>query len=132
MNFKANILVETEGLSKEAWMNYRHMGIGGSDVAALLGVSKWKSELDLWLEKTNQTDDLAVENEVMQWGTIIEPVIRNHFAAVTGKRVLEVKAMLQCPQRSYMLANIDGLTEDDNGNPAILEVKTASEYKRSE
>lgn len=132
MNFKANILVETEGLSKEAWLNYRRMGIGGSDVAALLGISKWKSELDLWLEKTGQTDGLVMENEAMQWGTIMEPVIRDHFAAVTGKRVVEVKAMLQHPQHSYMLANIDGLTEDDNGNPAILEVKTASEYKRSE
>ena len=132
MNFKANILVETEGLSKEAWLNYRRMGVGGSDVAALLGISRWKSELDLWLEKTGQTDGLVVENEAMQWGTIMEPVIRNHFAAVTGKTVVEVKAMLQHPQHSYMLANIDGLTEDDNGNPAILEVKTASEYKRSE
>ncbi len=35
-----NILVETTGLSKEEWLNYRRMGIGGSDVAALLGISK--------------------------------------------------------------------------------------------
>jgi len=127
-----NILVETEGLSNEAWLDYRRMGIGGLDVATLLGINKWKSELDLWLETTGQAEGLVVENEAMQWGTIMEPVIRKHFAEVTGKTVVEVKAMLQYPQYPYMLANIDGLTEDYNGNPAILEVKTASEYKRGE
>ena len=52
----ANILVETEGLSKEQWLRYRKQGIGGSDVASLLGISKWKSEIELWLDKTNQTN----------------------------------------------------------------------------
>ena len=35
----ANILVETEGLSREEWLRYRKSGIGGSDVAAILGIS---------------------------------------------------------------------------------------------
>lgn len=128
----ANILIETEGLSREEWLKYRKLGIGGSDVASLLGISKWKSEIELWLDKTNQTNELPVENEAMQWGNIMEPIIRKHFAEVTGKPVVEVKAMLQHPEYPYMLADVDGLTVDDTGNPAILEIKTASEYKRSE
>ena len=128
----ANILVETEGLSREEWLRYRKCGIGGSDVAAILGISKWNSAISLWLDKTNQTNEPVEENEAMQWGTIMEPIIRNHFAEVTGKTVVEVKAMLQHPEHPFMLADIDGLTEDDEGNPAILEIKTASEYKRSE
>ena len=83
-------------------------------------------------DKTNQTNELPEENEAMQWGNIMEPIIRNHFAEVTGKPVVEVKAMLQHLEYSYMLADVDGLTVDDSGNPAILEIKTASEYKRSE
>ena len=128
----ANILVETDNLSKEEWLRYRKQGIGGSDVSCLLGINKWKSEIELWLDKTNQTNDPVEENEAMQWGTIMEPIIRNHFAEVTGKTVVEVKAMLQHPEYPFMLADVDGLTEDDEGNPAILEIKTASEYKRSE
>lgn len=128
----ANVLVETEGLSKEMWLRYRKQGIGGSDVASLLGISKWKSEIELWLDKTNQTNEPPVENEAMIWGTIMEPIIRNHFAEVTGKTVVELKAMLQHPEYSFMLADVDGFTVDDTGNPAILEIKTASEYKRSE
>lgn len=128
----ANILVETEGLSKEQWLRYRKQGIGGSDVASLLGISKWKSEIELWLDKTNQTNEPPIENEAMTWGTIMEPIIRNHFAEVTGKTVVELKAMLQHPEYLFMLADVDGVTVDDEGNPAILEIKTASEYKRSE
>ena len=128
----ANVLVETEGLTKEQWLRYRKQGIGGSDVASLLGISKWKSEIELWLDKTNQTNEPHVENEAMQWGTIMEPIIRNHFAEVTGKTVVELKAMLQHPEHPFMLADVDGVTVDDAGNPAILEIKTASEFKRSE
>jgi len=62
----------------------------------------------------------------------MEPVIRNHFSQVTGKAVAEIKAILQHPKYAFMLADIDGITVDDSGNPAILEIKTASEYKRSD
>ena len=128
----ANVLVETDGLSREEWLSYRKLGIGGSDVASLLGISKWKSEIEIWLDKTNQTNEPSAENEAMTWGTIMEPVIRNHFAEITGKVVVELKAMLQHPEYPFMLADVDGVTVDDDGNPAILEIKTASEYKRSE
>lgn len=128
----ANILVETDNLSKEEWLRYRKQGIGGSDVSCLLGINKWKSEIELWLDKTNQTNAPVEENEAIQWGTIMEPIIRNHFAEVTGKAVVELKAMLQHPEHPFMLADVDGVTVDDSGNPAILEIKTASEFKRSD
>ena len=128
----ANVLVETEGLSREEWLKWRKRGIGGSDVSCLLGINKWKSEIELWLDKTNQTNEAPVENEAMEWGNIMEPVIRNHFAEVTGKTVVELKAMLQHPEYPFMLADVDGITVDDDNNPAILEIKTASEYKRSD
>lgn len=128
----ANVLVETENLSREEWLKWRKRGIGGSDVSCLLGINKWKSEIELWLDKTNQTNEPPVENEAIEWGNIMEPVIRNHFAEITGKTVVELKAMLQHPEYPFMLADVDGITVDDDNNPAILEIKTASEYKRSD
>ena len=126
------ILVETEGLTHQEWLEYRRMGIGGSDASILLGINKWKSELELWFEKTGQSSDQETDNEAMEWGRIMEPVIRNHYQEITGKKTVEVHAILQNEQYPYLIADIDGLTEDDDGNPAILEIKTASEYKRSE
>ncbi len=127
-----NVLVETEGLSTEEWLRYRQRGIGGSDVAAILGISKWSSAIDIWLSKTNQVFNNTEENEAMTWGKILEPVIRDRFREVTGKKTVEVHAMLQSEAHPYMIADIDGLTEDDNGEPAILEIKCVSEYKASE
>lgn len=127
-----NILVSTENLSNEEWLCWRRKGLGGSDIAPILGISKWSSAIDIWLSKTNQKHDDCVQSEVMEWGHILEPVIREHFRKVTGKKVIEVKAILQSIEHPYMIADIDGLTEDNSGNPAILECKCVSEYKRSE
>lgn len=127
-----NVLVETDNLSNEEWLAYRKMGIGGSDVSSILGINKWKSAIELWLDKTNQSLEPVENNEAMLWGNIMEPVIRTHFAEITGKNVVELKAIVQHPQYPFMLANVDGITVDDNGNPALLEIKTASEYKRAE
>ena len=97
----ANILVETEGLSHEEWLRWRKKGIGGSDVSAIIGINKWTSAIELWLDKTNQKNDPVEVNEAMEWGTILEPIIREHFAATTGKTVMEVKAMLQHPDHPF-------------------------------
>ena len=47
------VLVETAGLSEEEWLAYRQKGIGGSDVAALLGISPWRTARDLFYDKLN-------------------------------------------------------------------------------
>ena len=126
------ILVNTEGMSNEEWLKWRKKGLGGSDVAAILGISKWSSAIDIWLQKTNQKFDETIENEAMTWGKILEPVIREQFKQKTGKKVVEVHSILQNEEYRFMLADLDGLTEDSEGNPAILEIKCVSEYKRSE
>jgi predicted phage-related endonuclease len=43
----ANILVVTEGMSREEWLRWRKKGIGGSDVASILGINKWSSAIEL-------------------------------------------------------------------------------------
>ena len=47
------VLVDTAGLSEEEWLAYRRKGIGGSDVAALLGISPWRTARDLFYDKLN-------------------------------------------------------------------------------
>ena len=129
---KVNVLVKTDNLSREEWLRWRQKGLGGSDIAPILGISKWSSAMDIWLSKTNQKHDDCVQNEAMFWGTRLEFIIRERFGEVTGKKVIEIHAILQNIDHPYMIADIDGLTEDDNGEPAVLECKCVSEYKRSE
>lgn len=57
---------------------------------------------------------------------------REEFTRRTGRKVVELKAILQHNEYPFLIADVDGITQDDDGDPAILELKTASEYKRSE
>lgn len=50
----ANVLVSTGNLPYEDWLEYRKAGIGGSDASVVCGVSRYKSPVELWMEKTGQ------------------------------------------------------------------------------
>jgi len=51
-------LVKTQGLSRDAWLQVRQGGIGSSDAAAALGLNPYKSQLQLWMEKTGRDASL--------------------------------------------------------------------------
>lgn len=62
--YAPQILVGTEGLPREQWLEYRRKGIGGSDAAAVLGISPFRTGRDLYYDKLNivtadDTGDLA-------------------------------------------------------------------------
>ena len=43
-----NPVISTEGLPREEWLAYRRKGIGGSDAAAVLGISPFRTGVDLY------------------------------------------------------------------------------------
>ncbi len=47
-------LIKTKELPREEWLATRKQGIGGSDAAAAVGLNPYKSQLELWLEKTGR------------------------------------------------------------------------------
>ena len=51
LNYDAVELVSTENMDEETWLDYRRKGIGGSDAAAVLGVSPYKTARDVYFEK---------------------------------------------------------------------------------
>lgn len=124
----AEILVNTKDLSREDWLKWRNKGIGGSDVAAICGISKYKSALELWMEKTGQIEPKE-SGEASYWGTVMEPIIRNEFTKRTNIKVRCLKAMLKHPEHSFMLANLDGIAKDALYKDCIFEAKTASAFK---
>ncbi|MDB7879489.1 YqaJ viral recombinase family protein [Flavonifractor plautii] len=122
------ILVETAGLSEEEWLAYRRKGIGGSDVAALLGISPWRTARDLYFDKLNI---VAVEDNEDNWvalemGHLLEPLVAKIFQHRTGYKVYQIKKMFQHPQYSWMLADVDYFVELPDGSTAILEIKTTN------
>lgn len=127
MSNRSNVvrLVSTQGMSREQWLAVRRGGIGSSDAAAAIGLSPYKSSLELWLEKTGRkpADDLS-QSEAVFWGTTLETIIANVYANRTGNKVRRVNAVLQHPDHPFMLANLDRAV----GADGVLEVKTAGGY----
>ena len=125
-------LVDTRKLDRTEWLEVRKTGIGASDAAAAVGLSPYKSPLELWMEKTGRDDTLLKPDpkdttEPVYWGTLLEPIVASAYTQQTGRKVRKVNAVLQHPQHSFMLANLD---REVIGSPAvqILECKTAGEY----
>lgn len=50
-SYAPSVLVSTEGLPEKDWLEYRRRGIGGSDAAAILGISPFATARDLYYDK---------------------------------------------------------------------------------
>ena len=123
-------------MTEEDWQAYREKqkGIGGSDVATILGLNPYKSVFTLWLEKTGQIEPPVLNNEYIEWGNILEPVIREKFAKETGFEVKENHWVMLHDQHDFMVANVDGIVTDPQfaGKKGVLEIKTAGERMRDQ
>ena len=109
----------------------RRQGIGGSDIAAILGVSKFKTALEVYLSKT--TEQPEQQGEHLYWGHALENPIIDRFIQDTGALVIRQPEMRRHPQHQWAIANADALITDSAGNPqAILEIKTSSAFKSRE
>ncbi len=64
----AKVLVSTENMPYDDWLEHRKQGIGGSDAAVVCGISRYKSPVELWLDKTNQIPAQEA-GEAAYWGT---------------------------------------------------------------
>jgi len=100
------------------WLKLRRRGIGGSDVAGILGVSKWKTPRDIWLSKieTGEPDDSPSVQQMI--GTALEPYVLDQYARQTGRHVRRSHRILT--RDHYLLASLDATAAG-----RIIEIKTA-------
>ncbi|WP_353856461.1 lambda-exonuclease family protein [Bacillus sp. Bos-x628] len=126
---QAKVLSSTANMSHEEWLLSRQKGIGGSDAAVVLGLSKWKTPFELWLEKTGQVLLEDEQSDAAYFGTILEEIVAKEFEIRSGKKVRKRNAILQHPDHPMIIANIDRMIV---GEKAILECKTTSAYNAKE
>ena len=108
----------------------RHEYIGGSDIAKVMGLSRWGTPLSLWAEKTGKipAKDLS-DNEAVELGTDLEEFVAKKFTQKTGKAVRRSPKLYQHPDYPYMVAHVDRLV---TGTDELLECKTCSAFKTEE
>lgn len=121
------VLVETADLSREDWLSYRRQGLGGSDAAAVLGISPFRTARDLYYDKRGLPMEDNEDNWVaLEVGTRLEDLVARIFAKKTGLNIYQRKCMFQHPHHPWMLADLDYLVEMPDGSTAILECKTTN------
>lgn len=126
-------------MSKETKINPvkdRTKGIGGSDIAGILNVSRFSSPYTIYLEKTGQVkpeediveklDENETRFDAMGWGNRLEDVVADYFTKVTGIKARRCSQRLYHKEYNFMNANVDRFIV---GERSGLEIKTSTAYK---
>lgn len=119
-------------MERTEWLARRKQGIGGSDVGAILGLSPWRTALDVYHDKTGANRE-EPETENMRIGTALEQFVADRFEEETGRKTSRFNGLLQV---GHSIGNIDRLVvpegarlgsyQNEIRTSELLECKTAS------
>jgi putative phage-type endonuclease len=126
--YAPEVIVDTAELSEQEWLEYRRQGIGGSDAAAVLGVSPFTTARDLYYDKLKivSADDDDSNWVAKQVGHLLEDLVAQIFHVKTGYRIYQIKKMFRRPDYPFMIADVDYFVELPDGTTALLEIKTTN------
>ncbi|QPO17129.1 RecE-like exonuclease [Gordonia phage Lilbeanie] len=110
------------------WLLERRKGIGSSDASAVLGMGRTTPH-SLWLDKTGRMPLDLADNEAMEWGRRLEPIVREAATERLGYEYVHLPGMMRSVQYPWMLSNLDGAYYEHN---AILECKNQTEWLRAD
>lgn len=115
--------------SREAWLERRGKSIGGSDASAIVGMNPYKTNVDLWMEKTGrvQPEDIW-DKPYVQYGTQAERHLRGLFRLDFPQLRVEYVENNLWVNSMYPWAHYsaDGWLYDDRDRLGILEIKTTN------
>ena len=122
-------------MNKQEWLRERKNYLGGTDLAAICGLSPYRTALDVYLDKTS--DDITCEtNAAMRWGNLLEDVVAKAYSEDTGYAITMSPPTIYHPEYKFLGANIDGwvseFREGREKTKHILECKTAGFNKNKE
>ena len=124
--------------------------IGGSDIGAILGLSRFRTPLEVWMEKTGK-EFKKLDSLPLRFGSFAEEFVASEYSRATGFELLHDESIYIHSAHSYMSAHIDRFVlsnalsnalgnklADDLGNQLsnnsplppsrILECKTANPF----
>lgn len=110
------------------WLEARKEGLGASDASALLGISPWKTNVQLWEEKTGLVvpEDIGDKPQV-KYGNDAEPLLREFFALDHPEYGLSFTPfkIIRHEQHPFITCTPDGeLLETGTNRRGGLEIKT--------
>lgn len=128
------VLAAPSGVPEAEWLKLRQTGIGGSDIGALVGLSRYTSPYELYLDKRGELPDLPRSEglaRAARWGHLHETALAGEFAQRHDLKVRRM-GLIRHESEPWRLANLDRQVLGCPDGPCLLECKTRSAYKASE
>lgn len=124
---KAKRLISTKKMNHDEWLEARRSGIGGSEIASLLGINPYSSAIDVWLDKKGVSEPIK-PNYQMRLGSLAEDSVAQIWSEDNPDYIVEkCNAILQNIEYDFAFANVDRLFIDNkSGEMGILEIKNIS------
>lgn len=120
-------VVDTAFVTTAEWESIRHIGIGGSDAAVVLGISPYRTPRGLYHDKvgTPRTDGKdSADSWVFARGHFMEDRVVEAFCKATGAKVIPETRMFASKKHPNCTANIDAIVRFDDGRMFVFEAKT--------
>jgi putative phage-type endonuclease len=112
---------------RTAWLAERRYYLGATDLAAIAGKHKYKTALDVYLEKRGEKPR-GETNRKAEAGLALEPLIRRWYAEEIGQNILPGRTVRH-PEYPFIGVNTDGEIE---GQDILVEIKTMDFCTREE
>lgn len=145
------IVVDTDGMPNDEWLDYRRQGIGGSDAGIVMNTSPWATPLGLYHDKVGTEPlikDESGKNFIFAYGHFMEPFVAEYFydnfekykpwlEEKIGKKIDHIKVyrdtnLYRHPEYEFMQLNldfrIDIVTSDGGFLRGVFECKTTSQF----
>lgn len=128
-------------MNREQFLERRKQGIGGSDIAAIIGLSPWSTPRDIYLDRKGLAEP-EPETDAMYWGTTLEDIVAREYSKRTGRKIERCNVLFRHSEYPFIIGNVDRVVYDTPGKKPvvngclitkrILECKTASQYAASD
>lgn len=113
----------------EEWLQERRYGLGASDAGAYTGMSKWKTNVELWEEKTGKRQPVDISGKPhVQYGHDAEPHLRALFALDHPELIVRYESpykVIRNDDHPFFFCTPDGeIEERETGRLGGYECKT--------
>lgn len=119
-------LVFYPDLSDREWKEMRSAGIGGTDLAVILGVSPWTTPLQLAQSKRGQGDE-KIDNWNMARGRGMEPLILDWWTEAVGAHLYRPIPFMRDLERPWMVGSLDGIVVLPDETLAVVDAKSVND-----
>lgn len=136
-NYKGpEVEVDASTLTEEQWQARRANHLGGSDISAIFGENHFKTNLDLFYQKTGQKPAIPEQETSASrlnklWGHISEEYVDAWLSErYPYNKIITDTNIYAMPGKPYITANIDRMMQKPDGSYCLVEIKTTSPFNK--